>query len=170
MRKHGQGGHGEINPKADYLSRLGYEGRDVAIPTLIKWFVFLFLFVFGTIAVTFGIYKLFVPEGGEESRSLPLTTVERRPPPDAPIVQIHPKRDMIVFRREEVETLNSYGWVDQGKGIAKIPVDRAIDLIVERGVPAPRGTGSAGGVWGPAPQGVTGSQPGSQTRNQSGQR
>ena len=30
----------------------------------------------------------------------------------------------------QMETLNSFGWVDQTNGVAHIPIDRAMDLIV----------------------------------------
>ena len=165
--KHAEREHGEPNPRTDHLSRLGYESRDVVIPVLVKWIGYLFLFIFGSFAITFGVYKLFVPQGGEEARSLPLTTVQRQPVPGAPVLQVHPKRDMIEFRREELQKLNGYGWVDQSKGVAKIPVDRAIDIVVERGIPAPQGPGSVGGVLGPPPMGLPGSAAGTQGRNQS---
>lgn len=155
MRKqHGATGHPEGNPQVDALAKLGYESRDVALPTLTRWLVYLFVFIAGSIGVTFGVYRFLVPAGAEENRSQPLTTVRRTPPARAPIVQAHPRRDMIVFRREEAEALNGYGWVNQNKGVVKIPVDRAIDLIAERGLPAPRGVGSVGGVLGAAPAGL----------------
>ena len=33
------------------------------------------------------------------------------------------------------ETLNSYGWVDEKAGVARIPIDRAMDLLAQRGLP-----------------------------------
>jgi hypothetical protein len=36
---------------------------------------------------------------------------------------------------EEEQELNSYGWVDAGNGIARVPIDRAMELIVEQGLP-----------------------------------
>ena len=36
---------------------------------------------------------------------------------------------------QEENTLYSYGWVDEKAGIVRIPIDRAMDLIVERGLP-----------------------------------
>jgi hypothetical protein len=33
------------------------------------------------------------------------------------------------------ETLYSYGWVDEKAGIVRIPIDRAMDLLVQRGLP-----------------------------------
>jgi len=32
--------------------------------------------------------------------------------------------------------LHQYAWVDPDKGIVKIPIDRAMDLIAQRGLPA----------------------------------
>jgi hypothetical protein len=36
---------------------------------------------------------------------------------------------------KQEDELNSYGWVDQSAGVAHIPIDRAMDLIVEHGLP-----------------------------------
>ncbi len=34
------------------------------------------------------------------------------------------------LKAEQTETLNSYGWVDQTNGVAHIPINNAMDLIV----------------------------------------
>lgn len=39
------------------------------------------------------------------------------------------------FLLKQEDQLNSYGWVDQQAGVAHIPIDRAMDLIVQRGLP-----------------------------------
>jgi len=39
-------------------------------------------------------------------------------------------------RAEEAKRLDGYGWVNQGAGIAHVPIDQAKKLIVERGLPA----------------------------------
>jgi hypothetical protein len=39
------------------------------------------------------------------------------------------------FLLKEEQTLDSYGWVDQKAGIVRIPIDRAIQLIAQRGLP-----------------------------------
>jgi len=38
-------------------------------------------------------------------------------------------------RIEEENILSTYGWVDQNAGVAHIPIDRAIELLVQRGLP-----------------------------------
>ncbi len=39
------------------------------------------------------------------------------------------------FRGQEEKTLNSYGWVDQQAGVVRIPIDRAMQLVTQRGLP-----------------------------------
>lgn len=40
------------------------------------------------------------------------------------------------LRGTEEAILSSYAWVDRQKGIVRIPIDRAIDLTMQRGLPA----------------------------------
>lgn len=39
------------------------------------------------------------------------------------------------FRAEEDHLLTSYGWVDQNAGVVRLPIDRAKELLLERGLP-----------------------------------
>jgi hypothetical protein len=39
------------------------------------------------------------------------------------------------MRTEEEKTLYSYGWVNEQQGIVRIPIERAMDLLVQRGLP-----------------------------------
>jgi len=39
------------------------------------------------------------------------------------------------FRLREEQSLNSYGWVDQKAGVVRIPIERAMQLIAQRGLP-----------------------------------
>ncbi len=39
------------------------------------------------------------------------------------------------FRMQEEQTLNSYGWVDQQAWMVRIPIDRAMTLVAQRGLP-----------------------------------
>ena len=47
------------------------------------------------------------------------------------------------IRMNEEKTLYSYGWVDEKSGTVRIPIERAMELIVQRGLPVrPQGTRS----------------------------
>jgi len=50
-----------------------------------------------------------------------------------PRLQDHAVQDLQQIRTTEDRILNSYGWVDQKKGVARIPIDRAMDLLAQRG-------------------------------------
>jgi len=43
--------------------------------------------------------------------------------------------DMKKLRSSEESVLNSYDWVDRDQGIVRIPIDRAIELLAQRGIP-----------------------------------
>src|SRR2546426_2246087 len=45
------------------------------------------------------------------------------------------RREIDDFREQEEQTLNSYGWVDQQAGVVRIPIDRAMQLMAQRGLP-----------------------------------
>ena len=53
--------------------------------------------------------------------------------PPAPRLQTTPFTDLDALRAEEERQLGSYGWINEPGGIAQIPIDRAIDLLVEKG-------------------------------------
>ena len=51
------------------------------------------------------------------------------------------------FRETEDEQMHSYGWIDKNAGIVRIPIERAKDLLLERGIPGGKPMPTAG----PAP-------------------
>jgi hypothetical protein len=55
--------------------------------------------------------------------------------PPAPVLQVDPRGDLAEFRAKEEARLSSYGWVDRGKGIVHIPIDRAMQEIAAKGIP-----------------------------------
>ena len=66
-----------------------------------------------------------------------LADVDRRlaVEPPAPVLQVDPQRDLAEFRAKEEARLQSYGWIDRGKGIVHIPVRQAMQEIAAQGIP-----------------------------------
>jgi len=56
------------------------------------------------------------------------------PQPPSPRLQVHPKADFARLRAEEHERLTTYGWVDREHQIARMPIERAMDLLAARGI------------------------------------
>jgi hypothetical protein len=75
-------------------------------------------------------------EGRAVTPEYPLAvTLENRVPPE-PRLQTNPRQDLQDFRAREDELLHSYGWVDKNAGIVRIPIDQAMKLTLQRGLPA----------------------------------
>ena len=75
-----------------------------------------------------------------EARQVPpmyplAVTQEKRLPPE-PRLQTDPRGDLAELRAREDAALHSYGWVDKNAGVVRIPIDAAIKLTLERGLPA----------------------------------
>ncbi|HZT69436.1 MAG TPA: hypothetical protein VFC10_06775 [Terriglobia bacterium] len=57
-----------------------------------------------------------------------------RVPPE-PRIQSDPRGDLHEFRARELSALQNYAWVDRKNNVISIPIDRAIQLLAQRGVP-----------------------------------
>jgi hypothetical protein len=57
-----------------------------------------------------------------------------------PHLQLMPPEELKEFRAKEEAELNSYGWINRTAGVVRIPVNRAMDLLLQRGLPARTGT------------------------------
>jgi len=51
-----------------------------------------------------------------------------------PALQPNPQVDLQAYESQAEHDLDSYGWIDRSHGIAKIPIERAMALLVARGV------------------------------------
>lgn len=60
-----------------------------------------------------------------------LPEAREQPLPPGPLLQSTPEEDLVELRATEDELLSTYGWVDETAGIARIPIDRAIELLSE---------------------------------------
>jgi hypothetical protein len=59
--------------------------------------------------------------------------------PPEPRLQADPAADLARLRREEDRKLTSYAWANRKEGKVRLPIDRAIDILAERGLPEPKG-------------------------------
>jgi hypothetical protein len=54
--------------------------------------------------------------------------------PQGPRLQTQPFKDVYMLREAERERLTTYGWVDQGGGVVRIPIEDALKLMEQRGM------------------------------------
>lgn len=109
----------------------GYERRDASIRGLLLFGLFLavvLVFVFVSMKWTFNWLAAESPRG--ESAA---PFAQGRPLPSAPLLQANPHMDLRSYCAGQVEELNSYGWLDKQNGVVHIPIDRAMDIVMQQG-------------------------------------
>lgn len=77
-------------------------------------------------------FKLKEPAKTAGQANIPVTRAAEFP---APRLEIKPGSNLTELRAAEDANLNSYGWEDRKTGTVRIPIDRAVELILERGLP-----------------------------------
>jgi len=128
-----------------------HEDSDVNVRALLWAVVIFIVFAFVTHAVLYLQFHAYAKHFRNES-SQPLTMMA--PPskvPPAPRLQPFsnklvngqdlppntntPLTDMADMRAAEDEALNKPGWVDKQKGVVRLPIETAKQLVVQRGLP-----------------------------------
>ena len=61
--------------------------------------------------------------------------VRVQPDYQGPLLQIRPEQDLHRMQGANATDLRGYRWVDRGQGTVSIPIDRAMDLVAQRGLP-----------------------------------
>ena len=73
------------------------------------------------------------PEVG--GRVYPNMVAIGRPDGPTPALLVQEPANLETLRAHEHEVLTTYGWADKNTGAIRIPIDRAKDLIIQRGLP-----------------------------------
>lgn len=114
-----------------------FEERDVNVRALGKFAIGLVLLCVVCLALLLGVFKYFENmTGGPKARVSQGIGVDSSKLPPEPRLEVTPITDLEAMRAAEDKILNSYGWIDQPHGVVRIPIDRAMDLLAQRGLPA----------------------------------
>lgn len=120
--------HTDIDPAVGYKF-----GLWLAVATLIS---------FGIVYGTFWFFEGRARAANAAAVKYPLAAGQHREPP-LPRLQTQPFKDVYMLRQAEAAKLTSYGWVDKDGGVAHIPIDRAIEVMLQKGFPARADGGNA---------------------------
>lgn len=66
------------------------------------------------------------------TRDVQTQLIQRFPEPR---LEENERTELNGFRYGEEQELNSYGWVDKNAGIAHIPIEQAMQMVVQKGLP-----------------------------------
>ena len=103
-----------------------------------------------------GVFRVLEKRQERVDKPLPPQVVVnlKRIPPE-PRLEPDPLALRRELRTQEDALLKSYGWVDRTAGSVHIPIDRAMEIVLERGVPGGKPMAPAA----PAAQAPTGQRP-----------
>ena len=126
----------DAGPAADAGADLNrrHERSDMSIRPVVMFGVGLFVLMGVTLLAMGGVFRFF--SGRQPTSDRPASSVaSTRVLPPEPRLQVDPSHDLAEIRAAEDAVLKGYGWVDRKAGVVRIPVDRAMELLVERGLP-----------------------------------
>ncbi len=119
----------------------GHETSDVNVKGL---FIFAFALVFsvavilvGLVAVAggFGLLNRKVNTYRPKQEQGAASLVKIAPDYQGLLLQVKPEEDLRGMRAQNAADLQSYAWIDRPAGVVRLPVDRAMELLAERGLP-----------------------------------
>ena len=114
-----------------------HEESDVNIRAIFGFGLALIAVAVVVHVLIFGLFQLFeARDGVKVAAKYPLAASQGHREPPEPRLQTDPRQDLADMRAKEDEVLGSYGWVDKNAGVVRIPIDAAMKLTLERGLPA----------------------------------
>jgi hypothetical protein len=120
--------------------RVAFEHGDADVYSVSKYGIGLAFGIVIAAAAMWWLFDYFMArtKSAETATDIPRVFLQERQGqlPPSPRLQATPKLDLREFRQAEDAWLSSYGWTDQSKGLARMPIEQAIDLIAQKGLPS----------------------------------
>lgn len=113
-------------------STTDFRGRDIHYPALAAIVAGLVTLVFVAVGVNWLLFVYFQDrENRQETEASPFRSVERELP--SPMIAVDPSGDRLVMEAEMEQLLGIYEWVDPDADRVRIPIERAMEVVAERG-------------------------------------
>jgi len=82
----------------------------------------------------FGVYQR--QNQRAQTQAYPMAAGQQNRLPPSPRFQENPQQELRELRAKQKALLEGYGWVNKEAGIARIPIEEAMKIVIQRGVPA----------------------------------
>jgi hypothetical protein len=134
--KHGHGGQPPINPDLS-VPENRFEHRDVNVMALGKFAIGMVIVTVFSIGLVAGMFQYLLHRvGGAPLSRMESPAKDARQLPPEPRLEETPALDLQEMREAEEKLQTTYGWLDESAGTVRMPIDRAMDLVVQHGLPA----------------------------------
>lgn len=114
----------------------GYETRDADVPWIFGIVIFLICSGIVIQVVLAGGMKHLLRSPSPTDPWVPMRRLTQPVPlGQFPRLQISERMDLRQFRANEDGELTNYAWVNRTSGIVRVPIERAMDLVLQKGLP-----------------------------------
>lgn len=114
----------------------GHETKDASIRAVVGFGIALALLTGAVLVAMWGVFRIFEVQADKRDRQVPpMIAANLSRTPTGPRLEPDPLAPRRAARAREDAILGSYGWVDPKAGIARIPVDRAMEMLIRTGLP-----------------------------------
>ena len=104
---------------------------DVNLSGVLKAGIFLLVLAVIVHLLIWGVFKLLeTVEAKNDPKPSPMFQKDQRPPD--PVLQTDPPKEYRAMVATQVEILNSYGWINEEKGVVRIPIEEAMKRVIEK--------------------------------------
>jgi hypothetical protein len=118
-----------------HIDAVGHETRDANVRDIVITLACLAVGAGLVCLLVYGIFRYLADHPLATAPPNPMAETGRRQFPQAPRIEEHPAIELRDLRSQEEKILSTYGWTDKGTGIVRIPIDRAMELQLQRGFP-----------------------------------
>jgi hypothetical protein len=125
----------DLRRDTDIDPPVGHELSDLKPGYIALFGIALTAVIVAAVVITSLLIHFKAAEHSRQETPVPRLAQEREATP-GPRLQVDANKDLRQMRAGEEAVLNSYGWVDKDAGIVKIPVDRAMEILAKKGLPA----------------------------------
>lgn len=112
-----------------------HETRDATVRYIVYFGIGMAVAVAAAFLVSWGSLRFLEKHQPLGSPASPLAKGRALPPIGLPRLQAHPAQDLKKYLAREKEILDSYGWVDRKAGVVRIPIQRAMNILLQEGFP-----------------------------------
>jgi hypothetical protein len=127
----------EVDPRRDTRidPQVGHELTDLRPDYIALFGIALTAVIVGAAVIASLLIHFKAAEYSRQETPVPRLAGEREATP-GPRLQVDANNELRQMRAGEDAVLNSYGWVDKDSGIVRIPIDRAMEILAKKGLPA----------------------------------
>jgi len=120
-------------PHGAAASSPGYETRDANVRGVFGFLVVLSIVLVFTSIVCWGLFRHYSAGRASLTPTSPFSNTRQLP--TGPQLQVNPRQDLLKFKAQQEHSLESYSWENKEDGTVRVPIERAMEMLLKQGLP-----------------------------------